>query len=116
MIKVTWDVEEYVALVDIYKRCDHKGNEVVKHELQVLSVILNYRANKLNIAHDEKYRNLNGMMIMYQNVVYIATNGDRGMSNASAAMQAVYNMSINAPEAFVLILKEFNRKYRADHR
>lgn len=45
------------------------------------------RAERLGIEHDEKYRNLNGMKMMFQNVAYVASNGDHGMSAASSAMR-----------------------------
>lgn len=63
------------------------------------------------IEHDEKYRNLNGMKMMFQNVAYVASNGDHGMSAASSAMRKVYDMSNSSPEVFDLILKEFTKRY-----
>ena len=51
------------------------------------------------------------MKMMFQNVAYVASNGDHGMSAASSAMRKVYDMSNSSPEVFDLILKEFTKRY-----
>ena len=112
MIRVNWDVEELTALIDLYMREKHGEISDLDAELEELSKVLNRRADCMGITHDEKYRNMNGMKLMYQNVDYIATSGDRGMSAYSEAMRIVYKMSQLCPEAFQLILKEFNTRYR----
>lgn len=111
MIKVSWDIEELVALIDIYRRSDGKPNDQINAELLALSYALKTRANKLGIAHDEKYRNLNGMKMMFQNVVYTATAGQQGLSSASSSLQKVYRLSFTEPDIFGLILEEFTRHY-----
>lgn len=103
MIKVNWDVEELVALIDVYRRSDEKSAEQIEVELLALS--------KAFVERAEKYRNLNGMKMMFQNVAYVASNGDHGMSAASSAMRKVYDMSNSSPEVFDLILKEFTKCY-----
>ena len=107
MIKVNWDVEELVALIDIYRRSVGKSTDQINAELLELSNALVARANRLGIVHDEKFRNLNGMKMMFQNVNYIATNGEQGMSAASASMRKIYGMLSTCPEAFDLILAEW---------
>lgn len=111
MIKVNWDVEELVALIDIYRRSEGKSTEQIETELVKLSEELTNRANRLGIEHDEKFRNINGMKMMFQNLVYIATDGRCGMSAASSSMRKVYEMLSTAPEVFDLILEEFIRRY-----
>ena len=111
MIKVEWDVEELVALIDIHRRLSTKSQADIDAELERLSVYLNRRADRLNIVHDEKFRNLNGMKMMYQNVVYIATGGARGMSSASSSMRKVYGLLQKDPDVFELILTEFRVRY-----
>ena len=111
MIKIAWDVEELVALIDVYHKSDGKTNEQIEKELIGLSKSLTFRAQKLGIKHDEKFRNLNGMKMMFQNVAYVASNGDHGMSAANSAMRKVYDMSNSSPEVFDLILKEFTKRY-----
>lgn len=111
MIKVNWDIEELVALIDIYRRSEGKSSDQIDTELLALSCKLTNRANKLGITHDEKYRNLNGMKMMFQNVVYTATNGKQGLSSASSSLQKVYKMLHTNPDVFELILEEFTRRY-----
>ena len=111
MLKVKWDDEEWVALIDVYRRSSSMSNIEIIAELEKLSVILNNRAQILNIPHDEKYRNLNGLKIMFQNIVYVATNGEKGMSSTSAAMQKMYLLSKTSPDLFNEILSDFIAKY-----
>lgn len=112
MIRVSWDVEELVALIDVYRKSENKSAEQIETELLALSKVLSVRAQRLGIEHDEKYRNLNGMKIMFQNVVYIATNGQRGMSASSSSMRKVYGLLNSTPEVFELILEEFAQRYK----
>lgn len=58
MIKVAWDVEELVALIDVYRKSDGKTTDQIEKELMDLSKSLTLRAQKLGIKHDEKFRNL----------------------------------------------------------
>ena len=111
MIKIAWDVEELVALIDVYHKSDGKTNEQIEKELIGLSKSLTFRAQKLGIKHDEKFRNLNGMKMMFRNVVYIATNGHQGLSSTSSSLQKVYKMLHTNPDVFELILEEFTRRY-----
>lgn len=112
MIRVPWDVEEIVAFIDLYERTKLIRDNV-DSELQRFSDVLVQRARLLGITHDEIYRNLNGMKMMYQNVEYIASEGQRGLSGASKAFVEVYNMRSLCPYVFDMILKEFNRKYNS---
>lgn len=111
MIKVNWDVEELVALIDIYRRSEGKLNDQIDAELLALSKALTKRADKLGIEHDEKFRNSNGMKMMFQNIVYIATDGQQGMSATSSSMRKVYGMLSKSPDVFELILQEFTDRY-----
>ena len=112
MIRVPWDVEEIVAFIDLYERTKMIRDNV-DAELQSLSNVLVRRAELLGITHDEIYRNLNGMKMMYQNVEYISSEGQRCLSGASKAFVEVYKMQISCPYVFDMILKEFNRKYNS---
>jgi hypothetical protein len=111
MMKIGWDVEELVALIDIYRNSSEKSAAQIEKELLTLSYVLIRRANTLGIAHDEKFRNLNGMKMMYQNVIYLATEGEIGMSSVSSSMRKVYGLLLSTPEVFDLILDEFNTHY-----
>ena len=111
MIKVNWDVEELVALIDVYRSSGNMSAATIEDNLSALAERLVKRADKLGIAHDEKFRNLNGMKMMFQNVVFIATEGKQVLSAASSNMQKVYSLLLSNPEVFEMILAEFNRKY-----
>ena len=80
MIKVNWDVEELVALIDIYRKSAASDRIDVDSALKILTGRLIKRADKLGIEHDEKFR------MMFQNIVYIATDGKQGLSAASMRM------------------------------
>ena len=49
--------------------------------------------------------------MMFQNVVYTATNGHQGLSSVSSSLQKVYKMLLTNPDVFELILEEFTRRY-----
>ena len=49
--------------------------------------------------------------MMFQNVAFIATGGQQGLSAVSVAMRKVYEMLSVAPEVFELILNEFETHY-----
>lgn len=111
MLKVNWDVEELVALIDVYRSSGNMSAATIDDKLSALAERLIKRADKLGIVHDEKFRNLNGMRMMFQNVVFIETEGKQGLSAASTSMQKVYSLLLSNPEVFEMILAEFNRKY-----
>ena len=112
MARIPWDVEEIVAFIDLFERTKDTGF-LSDYELQAFSTTLIRRADILGIMHDDVFRNLNGMKMMYQNVEYIASDGKHGLSGASKAFQEVYQMRTKCPYVFSMILEEFNRKYRS---
>lgn len=111
MIKVPWDVEELVALIDLYRKSAILKTFDLESELQILGDRLKKRADKLGITHDEKFRNYNGMKMMYLNIVYLATDGKYGLSATSIRMQKVYSLLLSNPDVFDMILEDFNHKY-----
>ena len=68
----------------------------------------------MGIPRDEKYRNFNGMKLMYQNVCYIDSKGEKGMSASSKMMNYAYNMYFAESERFNDILSIFKNKYCDD--
>ena len=90
MIKVNWDVEELVALIDVYRSSGNMSAAAIEDNLSALAERLVKRADKLGIAHDEKFRNLNGMKMMFQNVVFIANGALRRpvLRSKTAAMRS----------------------------
>ena len=111
MQRIKWTIEEVVAMVDIYFRYENGEIDDLNSELIRLSETLNKRADILNIKHDNKFRNFNGMKCIFQNVRYVATNGEVGLSSASKLHYDVIDMYHNEKEKFDGILEEFHQKY-----
>jgi len=80
-------------------------------ELQRLSDALNKRADFLKMPHDESYRNLTGLRMMYQNLIFVASNNTCGLPNAGKGMYVVFDMYQKCPEAYKMILEEFSKRY-----
>ena len=59
-MKINWDFEEAVALVNSYNNITEKGLDE-QDEIHKLSRVLNKRANILGIEHDDVYRNPTGI-------------------------------------------------------
>lgn len=112
MKRIRWELEEVVAMVDLYYR-DKNGSveSNISDELKELSKKLNKRADMLGIDHDEKYRNYNGMKIIFQNVRYADTDGEEGMANTSQLIYDVIDLYEKDYNYFILILNRFNEKY-----
>ena len=68
MKRVDWAVEEMAAMVDLYYNYKDSPNTVLKEALLILSQKLNKRADIFGIEHDEKYRNYNGMKMIFENI------------------------------------------------
>lgn len=111
MKRIRWAIEEVVAIVDVYFRFESGGISDINAELDELSRTLNRRADILGIVHDEKFRNLNGMKCIFQNVRYVATDGEIGLSNASKQHQDIVDLYRNNREKFDAILNNFREKY-----
>ena len=111
MKRIKWDIEEVVAMVDLYFRFENGEFADLNEELKNLSEKLNRRADVLGIVHDEKFRNLNGMKCIFQNVRYFATDGETGLSNGSQLHSEVVELYLNDRKIFDKILKNFNEKY-----
>ncbi|MBQ6974933.1 MAG: hypothetical protein IJS81_08695 [Selenomonadaceae bacterium] len=111
MKRIRWTIEEVVAIVDVYFRNECGEINNLNLELENLSQSLNRRADILKISHDEKFRNLNGMKCIFENIKYVATDGEEGLSNASKLHQIVVDMYYNEREKFIEILNDFKQKY-----
>lgn len=111
MKRIPWELEEMVAMVDLYYRDKNGLVESISDELKELSRKLNKRADTLGIDHDEKYRNNNGMKIIFQNVRYADTDGEEGMANTSQLIYDVIDLYDKDYNYFITILNKFNKKY-----
>lgn len=111
MKKIPWDMEEMVALVDLYYRYENGMISNLSKELYNLSKCLINRADLLMITHDEKYRNVNGINMIFQNIRYVDTNGKTGLSSASQLVYDVVNLYRTDRKQFNQILNQFNFNY-----
>jgi hypothetical protein len=91
--------------------CKWPFQSVICAELQRLSDALNKRADFLKMPHDESYRNLTGLKMMYQNLIFVASNNTCGLPNAGKGMYVVFDMYQKCPEAYKMILEEFSTRY-----
>ena len=85
--------------------------EEFQQELQHLSEALNRRADALEIIHDEKFRNYNGMVKSSENMLYVLSNGEKGFPNVSRMMYDVIDLWKNDNAGFMRILDAFMEKY-----
>lgn len=110
MIRISWDLEEAVALYDLYFRnCQSISPPI--NELRQLSAQLNRRAGILGINVEEKFRNISGLKMQLACIQYVVTNGERGMSNANKLFYKTFELYQNDPERYSRILEEFRMKY-----
>ena len=110
-MKINWDFEEAVALVNTYINVTEKGFDE-QAEIQVLSEVLVKRADILGIEHDDIYRNPTGINMKLKNIEYLATDGQSGLSSYSLVDKKALELYNKLPETFELIIKEFKQKYK----
>ena len=83
MIKVKWSENEVVLLLDLFYRLNGKAISLDLPEVIELSARLNRLADKEKIIKDEKFRNPVGIPMKLQNIRYVITDGQEGLSGAS---------------------------------
>ena len=111
MIRVKWDIEEMVALCDLYLKNKKSLVLDMNSELLKLSTILNKRADMLGIEHDDKFRNLSGLKMIMENIRFVDEQGKDGLANTSNMACYIVYMSRVDKQRFYEILKDFYRKY-----
>ena len=110
MIKVRWELEEAVALFDVY--FNNGGNLNVSDDVLVnLNNMYIKRAKDKGLLIDEKFRNISGLRMQLGCIHYVVTSGKEGMSNASKLFYDTYELYNKDVEKFQKILHEFCRKY-----
>ena len=110
MIRVRWELEEAVALMDLYFRYGATLS-VPNDELLKLSQIYRNRANILGLNVDDKFRNLSGMKMQLGCIHYVVTGGKEGMSGASNLFYKTYDLYKNNPCEFQNVCKKFYAAY-----
>ena len=111
MKRIRWELEESVALMNLYF-CSGAKIPVNQDELASLSSIYLKRASMLGYEVDEKYRNVNGLNMQLACIHYVVTEGREGFSSVSKLFYDTYDLYKNNRTKFNDILDEFNKKYR----
>ena len=111
MIKVPWQLEEAVALFDLYFKSGSKLS-VPAEKINELSLIYRRRAEQLGMIVDDKFRNVSGLRMQLGCIHYVVTDGAKGMSGASKLFYETYELYKVQPEIFNMILNEFNFRYK----
>ncbi len=91
MIKIKWDLEEAVALYDLY----FKSGQILTIDMDKvneLSAIMKNRARIKGLAIDEKFRNVTGLTMQIGCIHYVVTNGNKGLSNVSKVFYEAYDL------------------------
>ena len=110
MKRVKWELEEAVALFDLYFK-NGSNLSVDDEALYSLSRLYQRRAKLLNLDIDSKFRNVSGLRLQLGCVHYVVTGGREGMSNASRLFYQTYELYLTDPGKFTSICDMFYRKY-----
>ncbi len=111
MRRIHWDLEEAVALYDLYFKSGQTLS-VDKNKLEQLSEILNRRAQLKGWIVDNKFRNVTGLSMQIATIHYIVTGGKEGLKNSSKIFREAYDLYRNNPMKFNDILEIFYAKYK----
>lgn len=103
-IRIPWDRYEIALLFHAYEHV-MDGADINK-EATELSSVLRQLAIRRNIAIDDTYRNVNGMKMQLANVQYLFTDGQKGLSGASAMIRQMFDLYKANYAEYQTILKE----------
>lgn len=106
--RIQWDIYEAVLLVDVYFQFQKIELER-KHIVEMLSHELRNKAINAGIKIDDVFRNMNGINMRLYELLYIDTNGEKGMKNTSKLFKDMMEMYRNCNEHFcTLCTKAYN--------
>ena len=103
-VRIPWDQHEVALLIDAYFRVE-QGADLHQTATQ-LSQTLCGIASRSGRSIDDTYRNVNGMVMQLANVQYLFTDGEKGLSGASAMIRQMVELYKNDPVTYLTILKE----------
>ena len=110
MIRVRWELEEAVALFDLYFK-NGASLSIPEEELLEISKAYHNRANQLGLVVDDKFRNLNGLKMQIGCIHYVVTEGRSGLSGASSLFYKTYDLFRSDPVRFREIADSFHKRY-----
>lgn len=110
MIRVQWELEETVALFDVYFK-NGATLSIPEEKLIEISNAYRNRAKQCGLIVDEKFRNLNGLKMQIGCIHYVVTEGKSGLFGASSLFYKTYELFRNEPARFRKIADDFHGKY-----
>lgn len=103
-VRIPWNQHEVALLIDAYLRIA-KGADLGQ-TAEWLSRTLRRLAMQSGQQVDDTFRNVNGMKMQLANVQYLFTDGQRGLSGASAMIRQMYGLYKSNPAEYQTVLKE----------
>lgn len=103
-IRIPWDRYEVALLFSTYERVANGADlgKEASNLSETLRTLATLRGNSIN----ETYRNVSGMKMQLANVQYLFTDGQKGLSGASAMIRQMYDLYKSKPEDYQTVLKE----------
>lgn len=111
MIRIAWDLEEVIVLIDAYIR-NGQTLSIPDEELDQLRKLYLRRAKALGYVVDDKFRNRSGLRMQMAGLHYIFTDGAAGLSNVSKIFYKAVDLYRKKPNQFERQKEEFYRKYK----
>lgn len=102
--RIPWDKYETALLFDFYTRIESGSN--MRSVATQLSETLRIKAEKQGLEIDEKFRNVNGMLMKLENVRYLITDGTSGLSSVSQGIKDMYKLKNQHPDEYEEIRRE----------
>lgn len=109
---MNWDTEEEILLIDLYHSLKKMDDGKRKLAISNFSEFLKARARQKGITVNDKFRNVTGIKMKLQNIEYIATDGQKGLSCTSDLDKTQYKCSILSPAKFSCQVHSIKNKYR----
>ena len=110
MIKIKWNLEEAVVLLDLL--LENGGSTSVQTErLLALSEMYKQKAKQAGVVFDKKYRNLPGLRMQLACLQYIISDGEKGMPNGGKVFCQAYELFQTDPQRFKKIKEDFYDKF-----
>ncbi len=103
-VRIPWDRYEAALLFSAYERVADGAD--ISQEAARLSETLRALAIRRGASIDDTYRNVNGMKMQLANVQYLFSDGQKGLSGASAMIRQMYELYKTNHEEYQIILKE----------
>ncbi len=104
-----WDRWEWALLLEAYEEIQ-KDPTAKMDILQKLSDTLRARAIRKGMKIDDTFRNLNGMKLQYEQVLYAMTGGQKGLKgNLSKKFVETQNIYLTDKDWFAMLLRKAKR-------